>query len=426
MLPRGRRAAGRTPRGGRLVRDPLATWGATAKMGPKELLGAVDHAAKNAGAATGAHHGLWERLSCRAQALAPDLTAPELCRALFGFYRARLRGDASLLHAARDAILSERPGRHLSANDTALMLKALSKHGFDDAEVADFLLYRAGEKLETMAPADVSELLAAVIRLGLEGRLDEDGPHPTLLEGSFARVRARLGDTYLPPADLTNLCVAAALFRPVEEGSLFLLDAVRLLERRTLTTPPRDTVQRLLSVVAFEKGLRQRAVATCGVGGAAKRPITSVVEALEPPGLAAVCHRVCLGLARRVHELEVVTSVAACEAMAALLPHCWSQPVAGKKMCGASADVLRRKDELWTSHASLVPLLTLVLQRAPGMPAALLRRTAEAATALANLHGDPVLMELLAFIPDELSRRPEPLQDTILIAPVTEVAAVQL
>ena len=175
-------------RGGLLVRDPLATWGATATMGASELLDAVDRAERSRSSS----HALWERLSCRTQALLPDLTAAELCRALFGFHRARLR-DEGLLEAACEAVRAERPGRDLSAGDAALLLKALSKHAFPHLPTADLLLRRAGALLPGAGPADISQLLSAAVRLGLAERLGEDGPHAGLLGRLLSAARGQLG-----------------------------------------------------------------------------------------------------------------------------------------------------------------------------------------------------------------------------------------
>ncbi|CAK0909429.1 unnamed protein product, partial [Prorocentrum cordatum] len=204
---------------------------------------AVD-CAQRAGAG-GSHAGLWERLSSRAQALLPDLTAAELCRALFGFYRAR-HSDDGLLHGSCEAILTETPGTDLKPNDAALLLKALSKHRFVHLPATDFLLRRCAEELPSATAADISHLLSAVVRLGLRERLAERGPHPGLLGRLFAAARAQLADAYLPPADLTNLCAAAALLPAVEQSAALLAAAAGQLRGRAdraAAAPPRDVVR---------------------------------------------------------------------------------------------------------------------------------------------------------------------------------------
>lgn len=148
---------GRKARGGILVVDPVMAWGSTATMGPKDLLDAIDRASR-AGARLDEKTGrLWERLSCRCQALMLALSPPQLSRALFGFHRARYTGS-ELLSAAGEALLSERDwegdegdeadvhqlGRHvaMSANDVAMLLKAFSKHRYAENSAMDLLLHR--------------------------------------------------------------------------------------------------------------------------------------------------------------------------------------------------------------------------------------------------------------------------------------------
>mmetsp|Transcript_89959 Transcript_89959/g.262939 ORF Transcript_89959/g.262939 Transcript_89959/m.262939 type:complete len:407 (-) Transcript_89959:50-1270(-) len=380
-----RRHAARSARGSVLVRDPLSTWGATASMGVRQLLDAVDHAER---AKTGAHRTLWERLSCRTQALAPDLTAQELCRALFGFHRARYR-DKSLLQAACDAVQVDQPGQDLAANDVVLLLKVLSKHDFAHVPTVDFLLGQCQERLATMTAADISHLLAATVRLGVSERLHSSGPYPDLLAKLFSAAQEQLATSYLPPADLTNLCVVAALLPPVQESSFFVAAVIaRLKGKGAMVTPPKDMVRRLLSVKAFDEGLRRSEAPSCRGRG-----VQPVAEVLGPDGLAQVCQAVASGLSRRAAELDPLTSVAACEVFAQLLPQCalgspWRPKVRGGKRDGT---VLR-------------PLLALVLQRLPGLSSELTARARAAAAALAESLEEPTLTELIVALSCEMAR----------------------
>ena len=95
-------------RTGVLVRDPLLTWGTTASMGVPELINSVDRAER----AKVQLRPMWERLSCRAQALIPDLNAVELTRVLFSFHRARYV-DEGLLIAACEATTEEAVSCHV-------------------------------------------------------------------------------------------------------------------------------------------------------------------------------------------------------------------------------------------------------------------------------------------------------------------------
>lgn len=274
-------------RGGILVLDPVMAWGSTASMGPKQLLDAIDRASRAGATLSGdGHQQLWERLSCRCQALMLALSPQELCRALFGFYRARC-SDGDLLNAACDALLSEKDtdvghqgdaqcetfydvhklGTHtsMSANDVAMLLKAFSKHGYkDNLDAIDFLLHRARETLVDAAVTDISQLLAAMVRLGLEDRfgggVDEAlgtqlSAHPGLLNLLFARARGGLFDRFTPAIDVTNLCVAAAKLPATQQGSHLLLDvAEQLSSVGCAKLAPRDVLRRLQAIV-MAKGL---------------------------------------------------------------------------------------------------------------------------------------------------------------------------
>lgn len=390
-------------RGGLLVCDPLLAWGSTGGMGVKELLDAVDRAER---AAAGSHKALWERLSCRAQALLPELSAPELCRALFAFHRARHR-DEELLGAACEAMLGEedcKAGNSLSANDAALLMKALSRHGYAHLAAVDHLLRCSREDLPNATPADISQLLSAVVRLGVASRLQEEGPHHAGFLGQlFAAARAQLGDAYLPAADLTNLCAAAALLPRCEEAARFLFCAAKRLQGRAESaTPPRDVVRRLLSIAAFDEGLSAR-------GGPATVHIEPVVRRLGPDGVAALCQTTSQRLAQRASELDPDACIGALDALARLLPHsCVTAEAtahgraASATRCGAA--VVARPLHM----AALRPLLALALQRLPGLQRSPLERTAHAVGALAEvpwLRSEPLLADLLAVLPQELARR---------------------
>ena len=285
-------------RGGILVVDPVIAWGSTASMGPKQLLDAVDRASRAGAVLKGpatsksSSQRLWERLSCRCQALMMSLSPEELSRALFGFHRARC-SDIDLLSAACDALLSEKIdesnedadeteaalfdthklGTHtpMSANDVAMLLKAFSKHNYkENLEAIDFLLRRAQMTLQDAAVTDVSQLLAAVVRLGVGDRfgggVDEAKcvlpipPHPSLLNELFRQARGGLFDKFTPASDVTNLCVAAAKLPATQEGGALLLDIANHLSQtnradQTANLPPRDVLRRLQSIVAFDSGL---------------------------------------------------------------------------------------------------------------------------------------------------------------------------
>ncbi len=267
-------------RGGILVLDPIMAWGSTASMGPKQLLDAIDRASR-AGATLerGSHQQLWERLSCRCQALMLALSPQELCRALFGFHRARC-SDVDLLNAACDALLSERDmdsdqedgtdntfsemhklGTHtsMSANDVAMLLKAFSKHGYsDNLNAIDFLLHRARQTLPDAAVTDISQLLAATVRLELEDRfgggVDEAKcprqvpPHPNLLNQLFLQARGGLFDRFTPTSDVTNLCVAAAKLPATRQGAALLLEVANHLAVGSTKLSPRDVLRRLQAI----------------------------------------------------------------------------------------------------------------------------------------------------------------------------------
>lgn len=293
IVARGVRSFGKKRggyRGGILVLDPVMAWGSTASMGPKQLLDAIDRASR-AGATLSHgsnHQQLWERLSCRCQALMLALSPPELCRALFGFHRARC-SDAELLAAACDALLSEKNwdfdegdgtdatfsdmhklGNHtaMSANDVAMLLKAFSKHGYkDNLDAIDFLLHRASQTLPDAAATDISQLLAAMVRLGLEDRfgggVDEASrvqpPHPGLLNQLFMHARGGLFDRFTPASDVTNLCIAVAKLPATQQGSRLLLDMADKLGSDAgfsyaAKVAPRDVLRRLQAIVVA-KGL---------------------------------------------------------------------------------------------------------------------------------------------------------------------------
>ena len=266
-------ATKRRGRSGILVLDPVMAWGATAPMGTKQLLDAVDRASR-AGRKVSGHEDLWERLSCRCQALMLALSVQELSRALFGFYRASYT-DKELLATAGEALLSEKIydeeatetileahklGKHapMSANDVAMLLKAFSKHGYKDLKVIDHLLQRVTEILETAVVTDVSQLLAAIVRLQLGNRLAggaNEAPHPGLLNHLFRQARWGLFDKFTPASDVTNLCVAAAKLPPTEQGEALLLDVAKDLAAkadRASNLAPGDLLRRLQSFVAYQ------------------------------------------------------------------------------------------------------------------------------------------------------------------------------
>merc|ERR1712232_632046 len=105
------------------------------------------------------------------------------------------------------------------------LLKAFSKHKYVHLPAFDLLLKCAGEQLGAMTASDISQALSAIIRLDMvdRARRGSDGELQGLLENLFEAARAKLVDAYLPPADLTNLCVAAALCAPTEKGAELLV-----------------------------------------------------------------------------------------------------------------------------------------------------------------------------------------------------------
>ncbi|CAE7362111.1 Fubp1 [Symbiodinium natans] len=251
-------------------------------MGPKQLLDAIDRASRagvglesNVSEVSAAQRTqLWERLSCRCQALMLCLSPQQLCRALFGFHRARCH-DEELLHSACEALLSEegavydepqnpedledefgvqKLGTHavLSANDVAMLLKALSRfHYTKHPEVLDFLLQRAAATLEEATTSDVAQLLGAAARLGLGEQLASEA----LLEQLFGRARLGLFDKFTPAADATNLCAAAALLPKTEQGAQLLAEIAGHLRKaeKAAGLAPRDLVRRLQSLTAFDR-----------------------------------------------------------------------------------------------------------------------------------------------------------------------------
>lgn len=257
-------ATKRRARSGILVLDPVMAWGATAAMGTKQLLDAVDRASRASRGRLCGHEDLWERLSCRCQALMLALSVQELSRALFGFYRASYTNE-ELLATAGEALLSEKMdeeatetileahklGKHtpMSANDVAMLLKAFSKHGYKDLKVIDHLLHRVTEILDTAAVTDVSQLLAAIVRLQLGNRLGD------LLNKLFQQARGGLFDKFTPASDVTNLCVAAAKLPPTEQGEALLLEVAKDLAAkadRASNLAPGDLLRRLQSFVAYQ------------------------------------------------------------------------------------------------------------------------------------------------------------------------------
>lgn len=367
-------------KGGLLVCDPLLTWGATGSMGVKELLDAVDLAERGA---TGNNKALWERLSCRAQVLLPDFTALELSRLLFAFQKARHR-DGELVEAVCENLTDEEGrivGGALSANDAALVLKALSWHGRRDIPTVDFLLAAFAQDLASATTSDVSQLLSALVRLQLGQCL---GDKRGLLNQLFATARRQMEDAYLPAADLTNLCVATASLPRGEECAEFLLAVARRFDRRAeAATSPRDLVQRLLSIAAFDDALLD--MMRNEDGGPEGRRIVPVFERLGPQVVALVGQVACHRLAQRGSELDPKMSVAALDALS-----WWLARSSSMSPGGASVDV-----------ATLRPMLALVLQRMRGLSPELLQRTARAADALLevpSLREEPLLQELLAAL----------------------------
>lgn len=356
-------------RGGTLVRDPLSTWGATSQMGTRELLEAVDRAER---ARTGSNTALWDRLSCRSQALLPDFSASETCRVLFAFYRARYKDDG-LLHTASEAILKERPGQKLLANDIALLMKAFSKHNYGDIAVVDFLLTCAKHQMPKASAADISHLLAALVRLGMGPRLRDDGPHPGLLGSLFRVARIQLGDAYLPIPDLTNLAAAAALLPPTDDSACFL-EALGLhlaKELRAMAMPPKDIVRQLVSIREFDRRLEEPCVFH----------IRQVVDRLGMATVAAICNAAAIGLSRRVGELDLELSISACECFADLLTF--------SSQCVSRSDAV-----LQWNHGKLRPLFSLVLQRLPSMEVPLLERLEHCTSLLLQVQDDILLTEL--------------------------------
>lgn len=343
----------RSTRGVLLVRDPLSAWGSTGSMNTAALLDAIARAER---ARTGDHRALWERLSCRAQALLPDFTASELCRVLFAFHRVRCR-DEGLLRASCEALLAgDRPAQGLLANDVALIFKALSKHGFHHPGAMHFLLQQAAVELPRTTAADASQLLAAVLRLDvgyLLSRHNLDGrpvSSDDLLEALLKVAKEGVSDRYLPPADLTNLCVAAALLPPVEQGAQLLKAVARSLERPSTASAiqPRELVRRLHAIGTFDKKLRQEADRT--------QTIRTVAARLGPLGLAPVCQAVGRVLAPRVSELDADATVRACEALALALS---AVPLHG--------DIDARAQALAAMAEYFAPALALLCQRLPSL-----------------------------------------------------------
>ncbi|CAE8617229.1 unnamed protein product [Polarella glacialis] len=489
----------------------MMTWGATASMGPRELLDAVDRAGQ---AGAGLHQErpqqmprimsdssnmsrqsrprpravrvvaddekrrLWERLSCRCQALLPELTPQELCRALFGFHRARWV-DEALLSAACEELLeaestreeegsqrdesgsepqelssgSEGLRRRLTANDAALLFKALAKHGYrENLPALDLLLRQAGQELDgavAATPADISQLLSAVVRLGLGSRLgggqgeeswDDacEWLHPGLLRRLLASARTEVGrDAHMPASDLTNLCVAIASLPPTTEGSLFLVDVAQRLQGRpdrAGAISPRDLVRRLQSFNAFDEGLRRNvcrqpleseAETVDTISSAPWKvdrslAVLPVRERLGRESLSQLCRAAALGLARRTSELDPETNVGAVEALAALQaafldPELQQEqtPTSNTRKTSSTAgenDATGAQSTDW--HPVLLdPLLALLLQRLPSMSQTLLQRTDEARrmlsqhSATADPLSETLLAELSAALARELSSR---------------------
>eukprot|EP00927_Polykrikos_kofoidii_P049768 TRINITY_DN43781_c0_g1_i1.p1 TRINITY_DN43781_c0_g1~~TRINITY_DN43781_c0_g1_i1.p1 ORF type:complete len:494 (+),score=64.52 TRINITY_DN43781_c0_g1_i1:104-1483(+) len=389
---RSRSRALRTRSGSVVVRDSLSALGTTSQMGTRDLLDAVDRASAAASgkASTGAttrpsggdnssassspsrrrgaqQRLLWERLSCRAQALLPDFTAAELCRVLFAFHRARHQ-DEGLLDAACEAILTEPLGQTgILGNDAVLLFKALSRHRHRHTIALEHLLKRVAEQCDSqrLTASDVAQLMVAILRLDMADHVRLEGLDQRL----FAVARGRLADAYLPAQDVTNLCTAAVLFGPSEDGARLLEAAARRFEgpngqAAAALTPPKDLVRRLLSFGAFDAALQERKDDPTSVQN---MDITPMAARWGSDRLVAICRCAAKGLSQRASEIDPETCVVACEAMAQLLPKC------------------DRIDAAFWKDNEFGPVLYLVLHRLPTMQADLQRRMAKSVPALEDV-----------------------------------------
>ena len=207
------------------------------------------------------------------QSLMLALTPSELCRALFGFHRARC-SDPELLAAVSEVLVSEAELEEegvqklgvaqMSANDVAMLFKAFSKHGYAPHQASvDALLSQTRQTLPDAALTDISQLLAAIVRLELGGRLGggggeaPSGPHSGLLNQLFQQARSGLLDRLAPVADVTNLCVAAARLPPCEQGAVLLADVAEHLTSKPHAAglSPRDLLRRAQSILTFDERL---------------------------------------------------------------------------------------------------------------------------------------------------------------------------
>eukprot|EP00746_Dinoflagellata_sp_MGD_P025041 gnl/MRDRNA2_/MRDRNA2_158830_c0_seq1.p1 gnl/MRDRNA2_/MRDRNA2_158830_c0~~gnl/MRDRNA2_/MRDRNA2_158830_c0_seq1.p1 ORF type:complete len:446 (+),score=66.70 gnl/MRDRNA2_/MRDRNA2_158830_c0_seq1:59-1339(+) len=363
-----------------VIRDPKSMWRDTSTMGNKELVDAVDKAARLRHA-TAHESDLWERLSCRAQALAPDFQAQDLCRVLFAFHRARRR-ELSLLETACECIVEERPGQDLSANDIALVLKALSKHEFAHILAVDHLLHRARQIRNEFTPADISQLLAALIRLGLEDHLCSK--HPGLVDTLFECATNQLGDAYLPCADLSNLCAAAALLPPSMAQAHFLAAVGRRLHGAGIAfVPPKDLARRLQSIVVFDQGLLKARDEINPMAHPNGSEVPLARELLGEQGVRDLCKSAVEAFERRGAELNASACVSACEAL---------------------VELASGHEDVQSSSA----LLALLIQRLAALPAPLLVKTSRVSAKLAQVvpPSETLPSRVLFALSAELKRRP--------------------
>jgi len=291
--------------------------------------------------------------------------------------------DEGLLIAACEAT-TEEAFPEASVNDLVLLMKAVSKYKCKDMPTVDTLLRRIHRDVVRLTAADASQLLVAILRMNVADRLAQDGPHAGLLCEIFKRAQRDLGDIYLPPRDLTNLCVAASLFHPMEESRLFLTAVLQRLKRSAVLVPPLDVIRRLLSVAAFD--VESNRQSQC-----------RVVDRLGPQGLGDVCHAAASCLSQRINEVDPEMCVAACEAVSRLVPFfCEHTPI------GSS----RSSVCVFWDHQNFHPVLALLLQRLPGLSDTLVCRAAHAVVAMSSVFCDPLVVEILSVMHLEVRRRP--------------------
>lgn len=389
VLPSGARPKTSRSRAGLLVCDPVLKWGTTAEMGVAELLDAVDRAQR---AATMQDKALWERLACRAQALMLKFTASQLCRLLFAFHRGRL-SDESLLAAACETIADTEANcrSHLNLNEAALLLKAFSKHDYVDSPSVDVLLSCVANKIDEASTSDVCQILIAVIRLGVTERLNVQpcaSSGGTLVGRLFHAARVHTPGMHVPPADVTNLCVAASRLPPSEDAAIFLLGVFQQLTESTdvALLSPRDVVRRLIGVASFDEALLKSS------GSLRVEPVCSRIGSA---GIFAIYRVVAASMGQRAEELHPENCVEACEAIARILNFNQLSSAQGRAHEG-SIELTRMR-----------PIFALLLQRLPTISPPLLDRAALAAKLLSEQakEQDDILTDLRAALRKELAQR---------------------